>query len=47
MTSFCKEIYKPVGSSKLPCMEKEDDIVLEENEVVDHFNGNVSKPSEG
>jgi len=47
MTSFCKEIYKLVGSSKFLAWKRRINIVLEENEVIDHINGKVSKPSEG
>lgn len=46
MTSFCKEIYKLVGSSNFLAWKRRIDIVLEENEVIDHVNGKVSKPYE-
>ena len=47
MTSFCKDIYKLVGSSSFLAWKRRIDIVLEANEVIDHVNGKVSKPFEG
>lgn len=47
MNSFCKEIYKLVGSSNILAWKRRIDIVLKENEVIDHINGKVSKPYKG
>lgn len=42
MTSFCKEIYKMVGSLKFLFVERRTNIVLEESEVIKNINGKVS-----
>lgn len=44
---FCTEIYKFVGSSNFLAWKRRIEIVLKENEVNNHVNINVSKPSEG
>ena len=41
MTSFCKEIYKLVGSSKFLAWKRRIDIVREESEVIEHINEKV------
>lgn len=46
MTSFCKEINKLVGSSNFLAWKRRIHLVLKENEVIDHVNGKVTKPSE-
>ena len=45
MTSYCKESNKLVGSSNFLAWKKWIDLILVENEVIDHVHGKVSKPS--
>lgn len=46
MAQCLKEDQKLVGVSNFLVWKRRIDIVLEVNEVIDHFHGKVSKPSE-
>ena len=44
MTSFCKESNKLVGASNFLAWKKRIDLILIENEVVEHVKVSITKP---
>ena len=44
MTSFCNDSNKLVGSSNLLAWKKRIDLILIENEVIEHVKGSITKP---
>lgn len=47
LMSFCKESNKLVGTNNFLAWKKRTDLLLKENELLEHIKGNITIPAKG